>query len=1066
MVEIHRLIATVISAGTLVLAGSISRGAGDEPESPPASLRDGFETAQVCWEREHTDTTINLIAQERSVRAAHEGKLSERFDFEAEAGSQFFVSYSLPRINVTDGLEAVLYVRANRVGVQLYARVVLPEDIDPETRAPSFVLIPGTIYDRVDRWQRLELTNMLPSIERQARVLRASSRRPVSLKGAYLERLVVNLMGGSGASEVFLDDLSITPVPADIVAEWSKRVPGKNSQRKEGLATAGAAGQNSSLPTVKLEQNRLRRYSKDDHRYHDWLPTAIDAPGADVVMLRQYGFDLLTDDHAADPARIKAAVDKGFLLMPKLSGIRAGADPEEIIKQVSAYPYKDQVAFWMLGEGLGRKRELKTRDAELNRTRKLIEQMRQLPAEYSRLTTAIVDGDLPLFARAPGNLETIGIQPLFWASAQELMENMVFLNQRRRLTALSKLGALYWAWIPVSAPPIVRENIWGDDVPPAWGRPRVQPEQIRLMTYMALAAGYRGLGFVGDADLTRPAGQANLIELAFLNEEIDLFESILARSADPIPTYNVFDPDPPDIPPPGSAVGSRVRPQRELEPRPTLLAAAISVERKGALLLVADYAAYAQYQPPQMASHNLLIRPALPESAQAYEISPGEVKVLDRVRVPHGTQITLPEFSTTAMILCTTDTSLVERVQAAIAPVRPLAVQLAIEQAELMFQAATEINGRLAADGQHLLGPEDLKHRSDAGLVSRPTDERDLLAKAEASIKAAREAREREDFPLAWAEARRAERPLRHLMNGHWQRGFAAFAKAVIDSYPKINPEQKPKRYSSAEVKKKNQDDLKNKLLPEIPIQLKGISCPPAIAANTLPELYLWIDWIGGKKGFKFGDNRLPTGSFDDPDAMTEAGWQNVNYQVDGVTVRMATVPRDGSKTNRMIRMKVEATRAAELDTTAPQFFDFPVAAVRSPAIKVQAKNLIRISVLVKRPTASVPGMGGVIVRDSIGGEQFQFRTSDPMPSFHRVVLYRKAPADMDFTVTLGLAGYDEAFFDDLRVEFVEADDEPAGSELANRPANRRNRQPAPTPPNPSLPATAASPGETRRQRR
>ena len=94
MVEIHRLIATVITAGTLVLAGSITRGAGDEPKSPPASLRDGFETAQVCWEREHTDTTINLIAQERSVRAAHEGKLSERFDFEAEAGSQFFVSYA------------------------------------------------------------------------------------------------------------------------------------------------------------------------------------------------------------------------------------------------------------------------------------------------------------------------------------------------------------------------------------------------------------------------------------------------------------------------------------------------------------------------------------------------------------------------------------------------------------------------------------------------------------------------------------------------------------------------------------------------------------------------------------------------------------------------------------------------------------------------------------------------------------------------------------------------------------------------------------------------------------
>ena len=41
-------------------------------------------------------------------------------------------------------------------------------------------------------------------------------------------------------------------------------------------------------------------------------------------------------------------------------------------------------------------------------------------------------------------------------------------------------------------------------------------------------------------------------------------------------------------------------------------------------------------------------------------------------------------------------------------------------------------------------------------------------------------------------------------------------------------------------------------------------------------------------------------------------------------------------------------------------------------------------------------------------------------PSFSRVVLFRKAPADGTFTVTLGLAGYAEAYFDDFRVEVIE----------------------------------------------
>src|SRR4051812_33880976 len=225
MWDIRRSIAIVISAGLLSLLGLVSDGTGEEPKSSDAgmeNLHDGFETPQVVWEQEHTDTTINLIAHDRSVRAAHDGKLSERFQFEADAGSQFFVSYPLPAVPVNDKLSAAVYVRADRIGVQLYGRVVLPADIDPETRAPSFVLISGTIYVRVDRWQRLELSSMLPTIQGQARGLRASSRRPVSLKGAYLDRLVVNLLGGSGASEVFLDDLSVGPVAPEILAGRSK----------------------------------------------------------------------------------------------------------------------------------------------------------------------------------------------------------------------------------------------------------------------------------------------------------------------------------------------------------------------------------------------------------------------------------------------------------------------------------------------------------------------------------------------------------------------------------------------------------------------------------------------------------------------------------------------------------------------------------------------------------------------------------------------------------------------------------------------------------------------------
>src|SRR5262249_27037656 len=155
------------------------------------------ETGATVWRPEQTDATINLMAHDRSPRAAHQGRLSEHLQFTAGPGSSFFYSYVLPRVPGSEDLRASLFVRANRAGVRVFGRVIWPADTDPDTGQPSFVLVPGTIYDNVDRWQRIELTSLLPSIEGQARVLRATSRRPVRLDGAYLERIVVNLYCGA-----------------------------------------------------------------------------------------------------------------------------------------------------------------------------------------------------------------------------------------------------------------------------------------------------------------------------------------------------------------------------------------------------------------------------------------------------------------------------------------------------------------------------------------------------------------------------------------------------------------------------------------------------------------------------------------------------------------------------------------------------------------------------------------------------------------------------------------------------------------------------------------------------
>ena len=238
MVLTRRFVTLMVAAGLLAVGwvGSEAQQTGPQPAAV-ASLRDGFETPQTSWVREYTDTTIRLLAHDRSNRAAHGGRQSEHFYFEAGNGSQFFASYALPKVPVTTDLRVSLHVRSNKQGVRLYGKVVLPADLDPETKAPSYVLLSGTAFSRVDRWETLELVDMLPTIERQARVLRASTRRLVPLEGAYLEKVVVNLMGGTGESEVFLDDLEVSPVPPEMAAAWSVNgsAPKSAAARRKGL---------------------------------------------------------------------------------------------------------------------------------------------------------------------------------------------------------------------------------------------------------------------------------------------------------------------------------------------------------------------------------------------------------------------------------------------------------------------------------------------------------------------------------------------------------------------------------------------------------------------------------------------------------------------------------------------------------------------------------------------------------------------------------------------------------------------------------------------------------------
>ncbi len=227
------------------------------------------------------------------------------------------------------------------------------------------------------------------------------------------------------------------------------------------------------------------------------------------------------------------------------------------------------------------------------------------------------------------------------------------------------------------------------------------------------------------------------------------------------------------------------------------------------------------------------------------------------------------------------------------------------------------------------------------------------------------------------------------------------------------------------------------------------IVAAPLASFATLPQAWIWYDWI---KSGRLGRNLVPSGDFDDPDLLKKGGWEPVNYETEDVET-LIRLDKGGAdkggpdKKGRNLYMSASPRKGLTIDSLSP-IVDHPIVAVRSPTVKVGASQVYRISVMVFMRNPATPGAGGMIVRDSIGGERLQFRTPGALTDWFEVVYYRRAPVDGTLSVTLGMANYGWAAFDDFKIEPIVEQVDPDQYKRASPsegPDPRRRPRPTPT---------------------
>jgi hypothetical protein len=462
--------------------------------------------------------------------------------------------------------------------------------------------------------------------------------------------------------------------------------------------------------------------------------------GTPLKVLREAGFNTVWLDETTPPGLLEDAVNLGFWIVPTLrppetaerlgSPAAAQAAAEQFGKQVSRFLDQDALICWDLGTN---------RSAlDYDRVRSAATAFRE--ADPNRPLAVDVWDD---FFRYSKNVEQVMLGLHRWPllTTLELPAYHDWLVQRRHLAAPR---TYCWSWVQTHLPPWALEKLYDKAGPGGITEPvGPQPEQIRLLSYIALGAGCRGLAFWSDRFLADShSGRDRLLALGLLNLELQLLEPLLLDAEEHL------------------WIDSTVPEMR----------AAVLYSKGAVLVLPMWLGKGAQFVPGQSAAAEVsMVVPDVPKGYAAWEVTPGRVRSLQWTRVMGGVKVILPEPSLATAIVLTDNQagpdSLIVQFQNRQRDMARRAARWAVDQAQEELAKVELVQAELSSLGH-----------ADPASAQFLQKARDLHASSVARLRDGQ-------YEEAYVEADRALRPLRMLMRAEWERAVRDLDSPVSSPY-------------------------------------------------------------------------------------------------------------------------------------------------------------------------------------------------------------------------------------------------------------------------------------------
>lgn len=741
-----------------------------QAQSPSASSlhRDSFEQGTIAWRSGLADAPYKELYHNLDDKIAHTGQRSEQIRIAAQPGTHIYYWYGLPQAEIVDDLKVSVWLRANRPGLKLAARVVLPRERNAKNLdQPVTLLLTGDTYGQTGEWQQLWLREPRKDLASQAMLLSGEVNHKVNTDGAYLDQLQLNLYSGPGEILAWIDDVEVNPVLA------------LNSKDNRGSMPVSLSPTKSNIPTVELTRNKLvvskQPYFMRGIRYTE--------PGT-IKSLREMGFNTLWVDSKTPEATLTSAAREGFWLIPELRpppGGLASLTSLSLRNEMDRFPRSDQVLAWQLSGESG----LTTEQADI--VSKSLRGSRNQGQLYSG---SVWNG----YRQYSQHLEMIGVHRWPLLTTLNPIDYRDWLVSRTRL---AQPDAYFWTWVQTHVPAQTRVLLTGMEKSKENVDYGPNPGQIRLMSFVALSAGYRGLGFWADDSLNdEKLGKARKLELALLNQQFSLLEPYLATMQD----------------------------VNWIKTRDSRIHCAVLRCEGGFVVLPVWTAPNNQFvlEPCHIKQLQLVI-PGVPVDAQVYEVVPGDLRSVHHRRVAGGIELTIPEFSLCTALLCTSDAKMIGNLQQKAQQSARLAAQQAYDAAREELTTVEAIHEQLKSQG--LDRPYDVQLREQAYKQLQES----FQAFSRGNLA---------DHRLSYEASQRSGQYIRQLMRNHWEYTVKGLSSPVSSPYT-LSYYSLPKYYEWLKVT--NQSQLTGNLLRDGDCETPA-GAPPSgwqVSKDSLDEVKL-----------------------------------------------------------------------------------------------------------------------------------------------------------------------------------------------------------------------------------